>query len=120
MEQPVTNKIKQVIIIDCSLGMSRGKMAAQACHASINAYIKAPENIRDAWNKSGGKKIVLKKGKEDFEDIAQQAERLNIPQYEVCDAGLTELEPGTVTALGLGPEKTSKIDKVTSEMKLLK
>ncbi len=120
MRRPDSDEVKQVIVIDTSLGMSKGKLAAQACHASVNAYKKAPEKVQEAWDRSGSKKIVLEKGEVDFAELMQKAERLNIPRYEVCDAGLTELEPGTVTALGLGPEKTSKVDKVTSEMKLLK
>ncbi len=111
---------KQVIIIDESLGMSKGKTAAQACHASLNSFLRSERPLRKEWNSKGAKKIILEKGNHSFEDVIKDAERLNIPYYKVNDAGHTELEPGTVTALGIGPAKSDKIDKLTSELKLIK
>ena len=112
--------LKQVIIIDESLEMSKGKLAAQASHASLNAYKKAEEEIQKKWDSRGSKKIILEKGNQNFQDLIIEAERLNIPHYKVNDAGHTELNPGTTTALGLGPAKSDKIDKITSELKLVK
>ena len=112
--------LKQVIVVDESLGMSKGKLAAQASHASLNAFRKADKDLRSDWNSNGAKKIILKKGDLSFQDLIIEAERLNIPHYKVKDAGHTELEPGTATALGLGPAESSKIDKITSELTLVK
>ena len=112
--------LKQVIVIDESLKMSKGKLAAQACHASLNAYKKADEDLRSDWDSKGAKKIIVEKGSKSFQDLIIEAERLNIPHYKVKDAGHTEVEPGTVTALGLGPAKSSKFENITSELKLVK
>lgn len=111
--------LKQAIVVNADLGMSKGKMAAQACHASLNAYLKSDTEIRSDWKGSGAKKIVLETNEKDFREIMEKAERLNIPCYKVNDAGLTELEPGSTTAIGLGPEEASKIDKITGEFKLV-
>lgn len=37
----------------------------------------------------------------------------------ITDAGRTQVEPGTVTCVGIGPALASKIDKVTGELKML-
>lgn len=111
--------MKQAIVIDMDLEMSKGKMIAQACHASLNGYLSSDEKLRDDWLKKGGKKIVLEKGDHSFETLIKKAERLNIPFSKVSDAGKTELRPGTETAICLGPDKESKIDEITSEMKLV-
>jgi PTH2 family peptidyl-tRNA hydrolase len=37
----------------------------------------------------------------------------------ITDAGHTHLEPGTVTCLGIGPDKVEKIDKITGKLSLI-
>jgi len=32
---------------------------------------------------------------------------------------LTEIEPGTITVLGIGPAKDTQIDKITGHLKML-
>ena len=111
---------KQAVVINSTIEMSKGKTAAQASHASLEAFLKAEEDIREAWRTEGGKKIVLQASRDEMDELRADAESLNIPCYEVCDAGLTEVEPGTVTALGLGPAEEDKIDEVTGELELVK
>ncbi|MFP4038809.1 MAG: peptidyl-tRNA hydrolase Pth2 [Candidatus Nanohaloarchaea archaeon] len=111
--------LKQVIVVNSDLEMSKGKLAAQASHASLNAYLKSDEELRSEWKASGAKKVVVEASGSGFSKLLQKAETLNIPCYKVNDAGLTELEPGAETALGLGPDKASKIDKVTGELELV-
>jgi peptidyl-tRNA hydrolase, PTH2 family len=111
---------KQVIVIRSDLKMSRGKTAAQAAHASISAAEQVDKKVLDAWKKSGQKKIVLKvAGLEEMAKIKEVCEKAKIPSAIISDAGMTELEPGTITALGIGPEKEEKIDKVTGHLKIL-
>lgn len=110
---------KQALVVREDLEMSRGKIIAQACHASLGAYMKAPENERSEWESEGGKKIVLSAGELGLEEILEQAKSNGLPAYMVKDAGMTELEPGTVTAVGIGPAEGSKIDTVTGELDLI-
>jgi len=97
--------------------MSAGKMAAQACHASLGAFERANSAVKENWEKQSQKKVVVKSN--DLVKLKQMADDLDIPNFLVKDAGLTELEPGTITALGLGPDEEEKIDKITGSLELL-
>jgi len=110
---------KQAIIVDQDLELSKGKLAAQVAHASLGAHRKASSDAQNKWERQGEKKVVLEAGGNSFEDLLRQAERNKISAHIVKDAGRTEIEPGTVTALGLGPEEDSKIDAITGSLKLI-
>ena len=124
MPARVESDYKQVIIIRTDLEMSTGKLAAQACHASLGSSDlvrdKYPKIWR-SWQRGGGRKIVVGvESKEELVDASKRAGRLGIPKYLVKDRGLTEIPPGSITALGLGPDASQKIDKVTGNLPLLK
>lgn len=103
--------------------MSTGKKCAQACHASVSSSNLV--RIRDSvswkkWINSGQKKVILKaKTLDQLEEIQREVEREGIYNKLINDAGLTQLDPGTVTALGIGPVKEDLIDKITGDLKLL-
>ncbi len=113
--------MKQVIIMRSDLPISRGKIAAQACHASIGSYKRADERIIKKWEQEGGKKVVVKVNnlKELFE-VYELIKATDISYFLVQDAGHTELPESTITCLGIGPAEDEKIDKITGELKLLK
>jgi len=111
---------KQVIIIRNDLGMTTGKKCVQCCHASLGAYKKTSKSIIKKWKSEGQKKVVLEvNSKEELMKLFQQTKKERIPCFLVEDAGLTELKPGTVTVLGIGPGDEKKIDKITGSIKLL-
>ncbi|MHA1819734.1 MAG: peptidyl-tRNA hydrolase Pth2 [Promethearchaeota archaeon] len=120
----ISDKYKQVIVIRTDLKMKTGKKCAQACHASLSAAeiarSKSPQKYLE-WKKlSGQRKIVLKvSSEEEIRDLYQKVISDDIPAYLVMDAGLTQLEPGTITALGIGPDLSSRIDKFCRDLKLL-
>ena len=115
---------KMCIVIRTDLGMSAGKMIAQACHAAVEASEEAKRVNHSAWRRwrdEGAKKVALEaEGEEELEELAERADKLDIVVVTIQDRGLTEVPPGTVTALGLGPELSSKLDKVTGSLPLLK
>jgi len=113
-------KYKQAIVLDTDINMSKGKMIAQACHASVNAYKKADNESKENWEKKGQKKIALSNSEEKLEDIFNRAKRNKIPATLVKDAGHTEVKPGTKTAVGIGPAKEDEIDDITGHLELIK
>ena len=117
------DEYKQVILIRTDLKMGTGKKCAQSCHASISSAEIVRIQNKDAWKKwknAGQKKVVLRVlSYEELSEIVQKLEKVKIPYFLVKDAGLTQLSPGTTTALGIGPALSSSIDKITGELKLL-
>jgi PTH2 family peptidyl-tRNA hydrolase len=115
---------KQAIVVRTDLGMSTGKLAAQACHASLGSSEEARRRSRGGWSRwqaEGGRKIVLAvASKEELMDVWERAGSLKIPRYMVVDKGLTEIPPGSETAIGLGPVTSTKLDKVTGNIPLLR
>ena len=115
--------IKQVIVVRKDLGMGTGKIAAQVGHASV----LGAENVRksrrewyDKWEDSGQEKVVVKVSSlSELEQVKKHAISLGLPWSEVADAGHTQLEPGTITFISIGPAPEETIDKVTKDLKLL-
>jgi PTH2 family peptidyl-tRNA hydrolase len=64
MSRPsLRGEFKMVLVIRTDLGMSKGKVAAQCCHAAVGCYKKLsktnPEILRH-WERLGQAKITLK------------------------------------------------------------
>lgn len=111
---------KQVIVVRQDLKLPKGKMAAQVAHASLEAYKKTDQRVVEEWEDEGVKKIVLKvPGLKELMEIKNKVKAEKIPYVVIKDAGKTELKPGTITCLGIGPVKESKIDKITGKLKMV-
>jgi PTH2 family peptidyl-tRNA hydrolase len=115
-------KYKQVIILRVDLKMSKGKIAAQAGHAAVSAAEQARKHNLDwwkAWIKEGQCKIAVKAASEqELLELEMKAKKLNLPVALISDRGLTELPPGTLTCLGIGPAQSNQVDKITGELNL--
>jgi len=115
---------KLVIITRADLKLSTGKLIAQACHAAVDCVDKAKQENHTAWKKwhdEGQKKVALQA--DDLKELgmlAKMADELDIVTSMIQDRGLTEVAPGTVTVLGIGPDRADKIDKITGSLPLLK
>ena len=111
--------MKQAIVARADLGMGEGKLAAQVAHASLSAFQDASERTRKAWQGEGQTKVVLKvDGEQALFELADKADRDGLPHAIVRDAGRTQLEPGTVTALAVGPAPDDAVDAVTGDLSL--
>lgn len=111
--------MKQAIVARTDVGMGEGKLAAQVAHASLMAYEEADERTRSRWKGAGQKKVVLKASSErELFELAETARTEGLPHAIVRDAGHTQLEPGTVTALAVGPADDDLVDRVTGHLSL--
>ncbi len=111
---------KQCIILRNDVKMSCGKKCAQAGHAAIVAFEKSDSSSKKSWMNEGQKKVVLKADSErTLFELKSIAEAAGISAALIQDAGMTEIPPGTITALGLGPAKSEELDKITGNLSLL-
>ncbi|MAF35056.1 aminoacyl-tRNA hydrolase [Candidatus Woesearchaeota archaeon] len=112
--------MKQVILVRKDLKLSKGKLAAQVSHASVETLLKSEKDYVKKWRAEGMKKTVLGVAdQKELIDFKNKAEDAGLVVALITDAGRTELNPGTTTCVGIGPDKEEKIDKVTGELRLL-
>jgi PTH2 family peptidyl-tRNA hydrolase len=115
--------MKQVIVARSDIKMGKGKLAAQVAHASLSAAEKAMGGHQDwfeQWKDQGQAKIVVKvQSEEELRELFKKAKSARLPVSLIEDRGLTQLDPGTVTCLGVGPGPEDQIDAITGKLKLL-
>ena len=103
--------------------MGAGKIAAQVGHACVLGAERVLELHPDwynEWVRSGQEKVVVKVSSlKQLEQVKRHAISLGLPWSEVTDAGHTQISPGTVTCISIGPAPEITIDKVTKDLKLL-
>jgi PTH2 family peptidyl-tRNA hydrolase len=118
----VNQDLKMVILIRTDLSMSVGKKIAQGCHAAVCASeLSRTKNkeIWERWFKEGQKKVVLKvKSEEELLSYYNKVKEKGMIAILIADAGLTQIEPGSNTAVGIGPVKSADIDPITGELPL--
>lgn len=110
---------KQAILVRQDLKLPPGKMAAQVAHASVECVFRADKALVKAWRAEGMGKVVLRvKDESELRTLVEEAKALGVAAAIITDAGLTVVAPGTVTCGGIGPDKTEKVDKLVSRLKL--
>ncbi|KAL7672704.1 hypothetical protein ACOME3_007585 [Neoechinorhynchus agilis] len=118
------NRFKMVMVVRTDLGMGRGKIGAQCAHAAVGCYVKTqmrnPEVLK-SWNSLNGQaKIVLRCGsKNELFELNKNAKKLNLITTLISDAGRTQIEEGSLTVLGIGPDDEALINQVTGKLQLL-
>lgn len=72
------------------------------------------------WEDCGQPKICLKaKDESELRKLSLEAKAVNLPTFQVADAGRTQVAAGSHTVLAIGPGRKSDIDKVTGHLRLL-
>lgn len=138
-------KAKQMLIVRRDLKMRKGKIAAQASHASVEAvlkaiakedrggqlrvteggyaYLEAPEGQESPltdWFRYGMAKIcVYVDSEEELLALDAKAKEAGVVTALILDAGMTEFhgEP-TYTALAFEPLEADKADELTGGLPL--
>jgi PTH2 family peptidyl-tRNA hydrolase len=127
--------VKQFLIIDKSLGMTHGKAISQACHASMKVffdrmrytqtYVMKDEFEKTVfdyyecpmtkdmteWKEGRFTKVVLKAANQaEMSSLIELAVEHGAPIACVKDDGKTQVEPGSLTAMAIGPFDTTNPD----------
>ena len=123
-DSPAPGSYKMVLVLRGELRLTPGKAAVQAAHAAVLLLDEASgaraHELVKAWKAEGARKIaVLAPTLEDLRELERAARARGLATVLVQDAGFTEVAPGTVTCLGIGPGRASDIDAVTGHLSLL-
>ncbi|KAJ8132480.1 hypothetical protein O1611_g1146 [Lasiodiplodia mahajangana] len=111
--------------------MTKGKIAAQCSHATLACFktlsraasrnpTSAEARILQRWERFGQAKIAVQiKSQDELLTLMGKARSLGITAEVIQDAGRTQIDPGSLTVLGVGPAPRSLVDQVTGGLKLL-
>ena len=114
---------KMVCVVNQSLKMGKGKIAAQVGHGAVMATMKAGAETPlklEKWFTTGQKKVCLKgRDAEHLLELEHQAKAAGILTTLVHDAGHTQIPSGSLTVLALGPDIEVTLEAITGELKLL-
>lgn len=125
-------KIKQVLVVRKDLNMRKGKMAAQAAHASMKVLLDAgnvendrliiplTNDIKDWLLGAFTKVCVGVNNEQELIDIYDRAKAAGLNCSIIEDSGLTEFNNvPTLTTVAVGPNWSDDLDKVTGHLPLL-
>jgi PTH2 family peptidyl-tRNA hydrolase len=116
---------KLVLIVRSDLCMSQGKIASQCAHAALSCFLIGNKSFKyflgiKGWLFMGQPKIVLKvDSEEELLSVRKSASSAGLITATIRDAGKTQVNPGTITVLGIGPGSSDRISSITSHLKLL-
>lgn len=124
----VPGEVRMALVIRQDLGMQKGKIAAQCCHAALGCYrLIATDPSRasynptmvNRWLRGGQAKITLKcPDKDVMDELYAKAIAMGVNANVIHDAGRTQIAAGSATVLGLGPAPKAVLDQITGELKL--
>ena len=122
-----SDDLKMVFLVRQDLKMGAGKIAAQVAHAAIGLYDDIFEegndyqkSALDYWFNLGQKKVVLKADNLNIiVEVVKKCKESKLQYCMISDAGHTQIPAGSVTVLGIGPDTSEKINKITGTFKLM-
>jgi len=117
------SQLTMAIISRADLKLSKGKLAAQAAHAAVDAALTsskvATKQLAD-WRNNGARKIVVvARNLEHLKRIYGEARADGLVAEMITDAGHTEIPAGTVTVVAIGPAEREAVDAIIGSLPLL-
>lgn len=109
------DELIEYFIVNSELNMSPGKVAAQVAH--VATIIAVENNIKrwdlfHQWYESDQKKIILRGKQKDLEKLIEAG------FYYIRDIGCNEVEPNSLTCVGLPPMLKSNAKKYMKRLQL--
>jgi PTH2 family peptidyl-tRNA hydrolase len=115
--------VKMVIAVRKDIAMGKGKIAAQVAHAAVACTLismKKNKKMFNEWYAAGQKKVVVKVDSlQEIYKIKEECKIRGVISEIIMDAGFTQIIPGTVTCIGLGPDEDDLLDQITGDYGLL-
>ncbi len=114
--------MKQMLVMRNDLGMRKGKMCAQAAHASVGAVIANLDEPRvKEWLAGPFTKVCVRvDSEEELMELVHRAKMANLIHCPIVDSGKTEFGGvPTLTCCAIGPDTDDALDPITGELKLL-
>jgi PTH2 family peptidyl-tRNA hydrolase len=113
--------------VRADLGMTLGKIASQAGHAYLGAFLQCRDEARLAeyhkdFPQSPGTKVCLQaRNLDQLLRVEQSAREAGLSIFRVVDSGCENFFGGRpiTTALGIGPATRQEIQHITKKLKLL-
>lgn len=119
---PPTSQMRVWLVINVDLDMSVGKLVAQAAHGAV-ALVQGQERERlKRWEEEGNTKIAVGASTVQLKSLIATlgSEEVQVPCFVVRDAGLTEITPGSVTCVAIGPCAPTDVPDVVLQLPLLR
>ena len=117
--------LKMTVCVRKDLSMSVGKIASQVAHACLQLATNLENDLSrkklvQEWQEISNEKIVVLEcnSLESMLALKTKASELGVHFAPIADAGRTEVDPGTVTCMAIGPNYEHIIDKITGHLKL--
>ena len=110
-------EVRMYIVVNADAKMNRGKIAAQVGHAVMlvtEHLLTSNKGLYYQYKHDGMPKIVLKADASTIEGLANKS------NFVIRDAGRTQVEAGTLTAIGFLPMTDSTRAKYYAELATLK
>ncbi|CCD25241.1 aminoacyl-tRNA hydrolase NDAI_0E04240 [Naumovozyma dairenensis CBS 421] len=124
----IPGEVRLSLVIRQDLNMTKGKIAAQCCHAALSCFrliaMDPSKNLiiptmTERWLRHGQAKITLKCPNEEIMDeLYAKAMSLGVNASVIHDAGRTQIAAGSATVLGIGPAPRAVLDQITGDLKL--